>query len=277
MSKIILINIALLTMFSCGKLTYLPLNSSANLAIKDGEFLHYVQYAGGEKNKDVYFVTKIISNQSKYAKIYQQGISPGKNEKLPSYYTNYLVHYLVSLNEGSLIESEGTYSTNRNRDNEPSVFSEQFYWHYRINSTDGVFEAENKLWNGYEVKARKERINLKPGYPVWDMISGSFFGPRFMDISRPGVAYYIIPEFLKDPLPVIYRNMGKEKINTKAGTFNTHKYHFVAADPFLGKLMESIAKDTYFWVDDSDKKFIVKFQSMGYIMMLEEISYFPEK
>ncbi len=255
-----------------GKQAFVPLKPSSNLSINDGEFLHYKQTIGGEKNKDIFFVTRIITNRGMSALIYQQGIILTNNEQLPLYYTNFKVHYTVSMKEGSLEESEGTYSTNRNKDREPSTFNEMFYWHYLVNTEDHVFEAENKLWDGYEVKSRKDKINLKPGYPVWDMISGSFFGPRFMDISRPGILFYVMPELLKEPLPVYYRIIGKEKIKSNAGTFNTIKITLMAADPFLSKLMDSISKDTFFWIEDSDRKLIVKFQSMGFSLLLDEIS-----
>ena len=268
---VLLFSILALPLFAMGgKIADVPLKPSAGLAIADGEFLQYTQTIHGEKNLDVYFVTRFLSNRT--AVIYQQGIRNPLKEKLPENYTNYSSHYLVSLDRAALMESVGNYNTNRSTENEPSGWKGEFYWHYLYNPANGAIEFEQKNWDGNEIKTKTFRMKSKPNYPHWDSISGSLFAVRFLDFSKPGIMLFVVPQVLKEPLPVSFRLMGKEKITTKAGTFNTMKVGLIAADPFLGQLMAPYAKDMLFWIEESDRRLIVKFQNPVSVMVLDTLS-----
>ena len=70
---------------------------------------------------------------------------------------------------------------------------------------------------------------------------------------------------------------GREDIQTKAGVFHTVKVGMKAADPFLGKLLESYTKEMFIWVEDSDRALVVKTQNVGdTYLMLEKIGVWKE-
>ena len=81
---------------------------------------------------------------------------------------------------------------------------------------------------------------------------------RFLDPGSGGISYLIIPDFIKEPLAGSYKFESKEIIDTKAGHFHVNKIISIAADPFIGKLMEPMLKKWVLWVEDSDRRLVVK-------------------
>jgi hypothetical protein len=143
----------------------------------------------------------------------------------------------------------------------------------RKNETANYRETE---WDGYKYRTRNSRIKIKAGYPVWDFGSLIYVGARFLDLKSSGIVYGIIPEIIKEPIPVSFKFLGNEVIETKAGRFNTAKFGFYAADIFLSKLMENY-KDGYFWIDESENGRIIEIQIPGgNITLLEGISIWKD-
>ncbi len=233
----IILTISLLTIMTgfsfsmIGKVSYIPLKPSENLSISDGEFLHYGKYNGGEKITDVNFVTRIenIKGKGKYTRIYMEGSNIHKPKVIPENYSNYTSYYIVSLDKASLLESTGEYRTNDYGENVPSGFNGEVYWHYKMDENLNKTDYLNNIWNGYALKTKKNEIKFKPGFPIWDITTAIFFAPRVLDFKSPGITYYIVPEIIKEPLPVIYRFLNSETINIKAGRFKVQKVGFLAA------------------------------------------------
>ncbi len=165
---------------------------------------------------------------------------------MPSNYSNYTSCYIISLDSATLIESEIYFGTNRNIENEPSGFNNSYYWHYWIDRENSALNLETKSWDGFQIKIRKDQIKIKQGFPVWDMMSGTFLAARFMNFKGPGFFYFAVPEIVKEPIPVMYKIMGQETLKTPAGEFKTTKLSLKSADPFLGKLLEPYSKEMFF-------------------------------
>ena len=241
----------LIQLFSLGSKTgMMPLQPVINLAVPDGEFLHYSQIIGGEKQMDIYFVTIFTgSGKSRNAVIYEHGIRLSKPSKLPENYSKYRMFFRIDPRIPTLLESSGGYGTNS--ENAPGGYKGLVYWHYKLNPATGMIEYESRYYDGYELRIRMNKIQSKINYPAWDSLSGSFFAVRFMDIQNSGVFYFVVPEILKEPIPVTLRDMGKETIRTKAGVYKTTRIGLISTDPFLGRLMEPYSRDMLFWIQDS--------------------------
>ncbi len=259
------------------KIEQVPMKIAPRLTIQDGELLRYGFYAGGEKAGDNYFITRIIQDESKnkLAQIYYQAAKINSGKEMPGNYTNFSSRFLVSIDRCTLLEADGEEKIDTNNhklENIPSGYAGLFSWHYNLNTEKEQIDYENKIWDGYEVKSRKSRIPVHPGFPCRDWMSGMFFSARFMDIKCPGVFYFILPEALKDPIPLTFKTIKKETLTTKAGTFKTVKMGMNAADPFLARLIEPFSRMMYLWVEDSDRKLIVQIQLPAGFFKLEEIS-----
>ena len=258
-----------------GKIENIPMKPYAKLNLKDGEVLRYKIERGGENVSEFKFVI-ILSNdsQGRYANIYHDGINVLKNEKYPDEYTNYIARFLISLDQATLLENAfGEKSCRTNilprLDQKTPV---TLYKKSVFDRTASEVFMESLIQRGGNLEYRKNRIKIKKGYPILDLGSGIVMGVRFLDITGPGIAIFVIPEILKEPLPVNFRFLGKEKVSTKAGDFNTIKIGFTVADTFLGQLMRSFTKETILWLEDSDRRILVKMKSPDNDFVLEEIT-----
>ncbi len=252
----------------------IPLKPAAKLVIQDGEFLRYGKYKAGEKYADEYIVSRIIEdkNGQTYVKIYIEEIAADGNQKLPVFYMDYSRYLLISVDKASIIESVKSSSTNEVGGSALEAVNNEFFWRYYIGKDKDFIEFESKVWNGYEVKIRKNKVKFKTGFPIWDLKSGVYFAPRFLDTASPGVSYFVVPEILKEPVPVTYKFYAKETLQTKIGQFNAIKLSFLVADPFLGQLMESYTKETFFCLENSERRLILRIQGIGIVNQLEEVS-----
>ena len=97
-----------------GKIPNIPMKTYPVTDIKDGEFLHFGLYKGGEKVIDEYFVTVKEKNGSGgfYYRVYEDIISASGGRKLSANYTDWPVSVLIDPAFGSTIESEAKFSTN---------------------------------------------------------------------------------------------------------------------------------------------------------------------
>ncbi len=253
-----------------GKVEMAPMKPAENLSVPSGEFLHYIQYIGGEKNMDIYFVS-IIPPEGGEAFVYEEGIRVSRPKKLPDSYTNYNMFFRIDLKSATLLESSGGYGTNR-EENAPAGYKGLVEWNYRLNPENGWIDYENKNWNGYEIKSRRSRIKTRPGFPAWDSISGSFFALRFMETGKSGIFFFVVPEILKEPIPVSLVSMGHETLHTLSGDFHTVKIGLLSTDPFLGRLMEPYRKEMLFWVEDSPRRLLVRLKNTVSMIEIAGIS-----
>lgn len=153
------------------KIADVPMSAAADLDIRDGEFLHYGFYAGGEKASDIYYVSRLSGKGNDATDlIYFQAVKSGSDKILPKNYSNYSAHYLISLSRGSLLEALANFDIESARDrleNVPTGYQGLFSWNYSMDMEKHVILYENKTLNDNEVKVRKSRININPAYSYW--------------------------------------------------------------------------------------------------------------
>lgn len=271
----ILLLTAISTAFTLGSRKSLaPMPPFTGLKMESGETLRYKIVdsgdAGGEF-KFVLFFTNI--NGRRYAEIHHDGISYVKNERYPGSVTDYVARFRISVDDGVL--EENGYGENGVRTNIPQFgekIKEQIVYRKSVlNRNSSVLFREIRTWDGLRVSSRKDKIPVKPGYPILDLGSGMIEGIRFLDIRKPGIAYFVVPEIIKEPLPLSFRIIGKEKIVTPAGTFDTIKVGFLIADSFLERLMQKFTDETVIWIEDSDRRLVVKMNNPMHDFILEEI------
>ena len=242
------------------------------LLIQDREMLQYGQYIGGERIAGIQMVSE-YKNSSNEIITYAEAFDLSKGEKLPEYLTNYHSFFRVSLSDASLLESYKDIMGYLQKNNKSGMA----YQDIKFDKVNSIAETTSKLWDGNELKISTGKMKIKPGFPVWDPGSIIFIGLRYLDVSGPGIVYLVTPQVLKEPMPVSFRVVKKEVLETKAGKFNTLKISFSVADPFISKLMDSYIKTTFIWVEDSERALIVKTDVPGSINELESVSVYKGK
>ncbi len=256
-----------------------PLKSYDKISIPDGEFLQYGKYVGGERTATIDFVSKIVSNTGNEAFLitYLDAARVNSDDRIPGNYSNYCSIKTISLKTGSQMESVYNFSrmTNKNINSDkslrdPSRFPGEFYRHYTLR--DGMMDMEIKTCLDGVIKDMRYREPVKRDYPVMDTDTALLFSFRFLDIFKNGIFYAIVPAIIKEPLPLICRVAGKEKIKTAAGEFDTVKLAIVLGDPFLGGLMDNYLKNSCLWMENSGRRLLVKMEAAGVKMELESVS-----
>lgn len=240
----------------------MPMKAS-KIKMEDGEYIRMGAYTGGEKVEEWDIVTRI--NGGKTARIYWQALNTRLSQKLPGRYTDFSTYnYTVDLETGNQL-----FSTYQNPvTNEKGVTVSAF----RLDTEKSEVESDIETWDGNDIKKIRTRTPVRRGFAVIDP-GLLFFAPRFLDVKGPGIIYICEPRGLKNPLPVFFRYIGKEKVKTPAGEFDTFKVSWIIADPFLAKLLQPYVKESFLWVEDSPRLLVVKitgFNDTRYI--LEEVS-----
>lgn len=127
--------------------------------------------------------------------------------------------------------------------------------------------------NNDKLITKNYRIKIKPDFPLADLWSLNIIAFRLIDVKSPGIIYYAIPDLMKEPMPLTFRYNNKEEtVSTKAGIFRTRMLITTWADPFIGKLLEPLLKNSTTLIEDSARRLFVKFDMTGTEALLEEIS-----
>ncbi len=274
--KAILLFIVFFSVAACtkdgGKI--LPMKTYPVTSIPDGEFLHYGVYSGGEKNMNYYYVKKKETNESDGIcyRVHYDIISEPAGKRLPENYADWPVIVLIDPARGQTIESTGNLNTNILKDFGNLGVGGLIYWNYKLNREKGEIRYVSKSINDISTNTKNYRININTTYPIMDMISQDFITYRLIDPKSPGIIYFVMPDFMKDPLSISLRLGKKETVKVKAGTFSVNEVIMIAADRFIAKLAEPFLKNSSYWVEDSDRRLIVKGQGLGEDIQLEEIS-----
>ncbi len=256
-----------------GKIPEIPMKPYPVTEIKDGEFLHYGMYQGGEKTIDEYFVTikEKKADGGFYYRVYEDIISPMGGRKLPENYTKWPVSVLIDPVRCSAIISEANLSTNELKDFANFGVGGMIYSHYQFYPDKGIVKYTSKSIRSDEIFTKSYTINVNPNFPTVDAFSTSFVY-RLIDPHSPGIFYYVIPDFMKEPFPLTFRYDRKETVTTKAGKFHVTILIVAMGDPFIGKLMEPFLKNLSLMIEDSDRRVAVKQIMSGSETVLEEIS-----
>lgn len=250
---------------NCAKNTFNPLPAS-KLSIRDGEILTYGLYKGGEKTYEEKLVARIYP-ESNTLILYMNGSGIKEHRGYPSHYTNFSTKIVVSLNNTTMLSYHFDDLTN-GRGNKSDFPDYMDIFIDRTNQTASILE---KKWNNGNIITTTSRMPVKPGYSVWDMNSLGFICARFLDLKQEGVVYAIIPVIIKEPVLCSFRYLGKETITVKAGRFDTLKFGFSIADPFLSSLLSQYTKIFLVWKEDNARGLIIKTSSPWGSFSLESI------
>lgn len=256
-----------------GKIPNIPMKTYQITDIPDGEFLHYGQYMGGEKIINEYFVTIKEKNSSGgfYYHVYEDLLSATESRKLPENYTNWPVSLLIDPARGSTILSEVKLTTNDLKVFGNFGVGDMIYSHYQFYPDKGIVKYTSKSLRGNEILTKSCTIKVNSDFPLVDAFSSSFIY-RFVNPHTPGVFYYVIPDFMKEPFSLSIHYDKKDTVTTKAGTFHVNKVTVTMGDPFVGKLMEPFLKNSSLMIEDSERRLIVKSILTGSEALLEEVS-----
>jgi hypothetical protein len=178
---------------------------------------------------------------------------------------------LIDPATGSTIETIVNFSTNILKAYANFGFGDLIYSHYQFYPEKGIVKYTSKSIKGNEILIKNYTIHVNPDFPSLDAFS-SDFAYRLIDPHSPGILYYVIPDFMKEPIPLTFRYDGKDTITTPAGTFRVNKLAVTMGDPFIGKLMAPFLKNLNLMIEDSDRRSPVKQQMAGSETVLEEIS-----
>jgi hypothetical protein len=269
----IIILLTVFTIFSHsmgGKIEIVPMKIK-KLLIQNHECLVYVKYVGNEKESEIFHVYDINAQENTIT-IYEQHYMENSDLLFPRHFTNFTDYKKISLSNYCLISAHSDELTNFILENKKGIVQSDL----QIDSKKGTAGYLEALWDGYELITRHSIIKIKTDFPVWDMGSLLFVGTRFLDIKAPGIIYGLIPNIIKQPIPLGFKYIGKEIIETKAGKFNTIKVAFYSTDPFLSKLMESYSKEMFYWINESEDGMIIKIQMPGIAYLLEKKSVWEE-
>ncbi len=252
-----------------------PKKSFPGVIIPDGEFLRYGVYTSGEKVSDYYYVVKKVTKEkgglSYRFYINLKAVSNGNRG--PGNYTEWPISILFNPVTGQTIESEGHIKTNDLKEMENMGYGGLTYWHYQLFRDKGYIKYVSKSVKGDQTFTKTFTIKVKTDFPIIDLLSSGIIAGRFIDPGTPGVYYLALPNFLKEPLPVTssYEN-DKESMTTKAGTFRVHKLNAVMADPFIAGLTGEMMKSLSIFIEDSDRRLMIKSRELKTEIILEEIS-----
>ena len=259
---------------ACSRAVNTPMKPYAKVDIPDGEFLHYAIYSSGEKTVDEYFVTRIETNGSggfNY-RIYEDLIPVKSRRKLSPVYTGWPVFMLVDPSRASALETGGNLKGSELEDFASTGVKGIVYWNYRLFPDEGQVRYVSRSVTNDITSTRTSTLKVRPGYPSADAFSKNFISYRLLDPGKKGVMFWIVPFFIKDPVPVTLSRGREETVTVKAGTFRATRVETTLSDPFLDKLVGKMMKEAEWMVETSDRRLPVKAGGMGMDIELEEIS-----
>jgi hypothetical protein len=244
------------------------------IAVPDGEFLRYGKYAGGEKTATILMVNRFEKGKGgeRLSVCYMEGYKVKNPENIPADYRDYHARRVFSLETGTLEDLSYNFPvTNVSKlSGDPSRLPGEFYRHYIMNGD--TLDMETRTCRDDKTNSFKSRVVIKAGYPAWDLDSTLMYSFRYFDVFKPGIFYVVVPAIVKEPLPVSFKVIGREKIKTGMGEFDTIKLGVSISDPFLGKLLDSFLESTTLWIENSDRKLLVKMDAAGVYAELEAVS-----
>ena len=253
--------------FPMGSRQLIPMKINPVINIPDGELLHYGYYFGGEKNSDRYYVTEKITNGGKTLyRIYLDIIPFSGSKKLSDKYEEWPVSFTYDPALGSVIESTGDLKP----DSEEKG-SRGRSWHYKLNMDKGVVEETFQSVEKGKTNTARYIVRFNTSIPSIDMW-GQIYMQRFLDVRKGGIYYSVVPQGMKSPVPFSWKFLSSENIQTKAGNFRVERYDFIAADPFMGKLLEAYLKSAIYQVEESNRHLTVRAGLAGGEIVLEGIS-----
>lgn len=265
LNKIFIILVLIMSAYGCGivggRNNPLPVRK---VDIPDGEFLVYGHYTGGEKTGFENIVIRLEGGDK--AVLYVE--ETNTEENMPNSYTNYREQIEVSLAEGSMSKIHKSWLDDMKKTDRKGLCG----YEIEINTNNLLAYCKNYNWDGTGVTTQTSRLRLKKGYSFWDPDS-IITGMSFLDLTKPGIMYAIMPGIFKDPLPVSFIYYGDEKIDIPAGKFIAGKYGYSIADQFMAKLMQGFHDTTkdFIYISKDSRGLFLESDESGKYTKLEKI------
>jgi len=231
--------------------------------ITDGEFLVYGNYTGGEKTG----IENIVIRLEKGDKAILYIEDTNSEENMPVYYTNYREQIEVSLTAGSMIKIHKSWLDDMKKANLKGLCGNDI----EISTNDLAAYCKNYNWDGYQVTTQTSRLPVKKGYSYWDPDS-IITGMRFLDMTKPGIIYTVLPQIAKEPIPVSFKYYGDVTVNVPGGKFVTGKYGYSISDPFMAKLIGGFHDTSldFIYMEKSTRGLFVESVTSGNYTKLEK-------
>ena len=270
---VLLITFFIINAYTMGNKQVIPMKPYSSINIPDGEYLHYAIYTGGEKETDIYYLTKKETNSigGIIYYLYKDSVSVTNSSKHQKDYKKWPSYTIIDPKQGAVIEANAFFDTNALLDYN-NVGGDVFYYHYQLNNEQGYVDYISKTLKKNQVRTMHSRVNVKPGLPVWDRASLFVLSMRFIDFNSGGSMFMVVPDVLKTPIACTYKFISKENISNSAGNFKVNKLSFILTDAFISKLMGYMLKDMYTYIEDSDRRLMIQYHTFGSEYKLEEIS-----
>ncbi len=250
-----------------------PIKPYSSIDIPDGTFLHYGNYAQGEKYGDTYMVIKKETNSGVfYYRIYKIDTKIRQEKKIPLKYKDWPSTFLIDPARGSVIEAAENTGLEAS-DNKDEKFSN---YDYKFYPGKGYADFILKTKKNGIMKETRYHVKVNPDFPTWDNLS-MYYALCFLDYRSGGIMYLVNAAFFKDPMPLSFRLISKENLTTKAGIFGALKMKMTVPDPFLSRLLGPVLEGSSIWIEDSDRRLLLKGELSGDTGVLEDISNINSK
>ena len=237
----------------------------AKRPVISGEILRYSIEEKGKKTGDFYIIS-IISPDNKKVTSYMNLIKSGSKAVIPAHYTNFHARRITSLETGSVLYYYENYLTNLIMDGEKGTAIMEL----KVNEKTLESDFIEKDWDGFKIKTMTSRLKIKQGYPIGSWNSVLSFDLRYLDASEPGDICMIVPNWIKTPFIGRFVYLGREKIGTRAGSFDTIKLGWAMGNVFLAALMQIFYKDYFFRVDEKTGVIVKETGENNYLAVIEE-------
>lgn len=233
---------------------------SRGLMIPDGEYLRYAEYHEGRKYADYHFAARKTADSSKRHgyRIHTHFISVTNGKKLPKDCAEWPGYSIFDPVKGTLIENSVTCDPKDIRE-----FKNLTHAHNVYDPETGELRYEGRVIKNGRTTERKAEIRLKPDYPFWNGASFMFYSPRVLDTRAGGWLSYANLSFAKGAMLFSFEYESRESVRTNAGAFDCDKAVVKVRAPFPFSLMMPFIPTTHFWIEDSDRRIVVKVQGTG--------------
>lgn len=236
------------------------------------EYAVYSQYQGGSKTVKITVVTEIEGDLvHKYVNYYYYGNSV---QKEPESYKDFEVKITTSLKNGCMV----AYQSDTEEYVKANDYTGMVYENMTIDQETGDVKHQQKIWDGYEDKTTRSRLTIKPGFPSFALRTIAFDNLQFLDVETSGLVYLILPDMIADPIEGTINVLGRETLETEAGTFETIKISLAPGDAFVKKLLGPLADALVLWVEDAPTRRTIKtiIPGVGQTLVLDEKGIWKE-
>jgi hypothetical protein len=226
-------------------------------AVADMEYVKFACYSGGEFSFYLYNLFSLSKN-GKILLVYSGAFGASAPvSKMPRSLRDFPTRYVIDLEKLTMVEMEENFSNiffSAGGQSGPKDFlwrsmNDIFDTRMQLDYSKLVCNCKFLYWDGISVRTKTAKIKLKKGYSYFYMNDLTYLYRMIGTTEAGGIIYLVMPQFLKDPVPLSIKKTGIDNIETPAGNFKAYKYSGYTADPFLGSLMKPWMDTTFIWAD----------------------------